>query len=302
VPRGLEIDHAEYVGLNEHASPRYSIDLTSGGKCTRRFKIAWDDQYEADKELLGYSWADSGGLHRRLPARHPKRTWLVATNISEIVGLGKYSMEDTDDGVIATYPEALLTVEYTRPMVDYFDDDEIETEFDRYTTASGTLDGSYLTVPSFGTLKFTEGPNAGRSFPGNVGKIIPAGNYAFTWHQIPYEALPLQTIIDSLGKVNSTQFGSQYLPLLQFPAGSMLFLGGQAILGMQPGGTFAWDVEYHMQHDRKEHNKFLDFRANPQAFYFVTNTGTHYASGSIPDGSAVYDETDLNELWVVTPP
>lgn len=301
MPRGLEVDYKVFVGKNQHASPRYSIDLTSGGTGTVVYRIAWDDQYEAEKQLLGHSWVDSSGLHRRLPARMPKRTWQVCTGI-DIEGLGQYDEEDTDDGIMATYPEALITARYSRPMVDYFEDDEIETEFDRYTEASSTLDGSYLTVPSFGTLKFTEGPNAGRSFPGNVGKIVPAGNYSFRWHQIPYEALPLTTIINSLGKVNSTQFGSEYLPLLQFPAGTMLFLGGQAILGMQPGGTFAWTVEYHMQHDRKEHNKFLDFRAQPFGFYLVTGSGTHYSAGSIPDGQAVYDETDLNELWEVSVP
>jgi hypothetical protein len=162
-------------------------------------------------------------------------------------------------------------------------------------------------------------------FPGNVGLIVGCVDFKFTWHQVPFDALPNKTINGCIGRVNLRPIrlpGGQTTVALP---GQLLLLAADTVLSMSNFGNRLWDVEYTMRYNPRGHNYFYDFVtggwfqcSKDGVFYGYNNTtgidpetgaptsATNYLfpfnstvtpMGDPNDGAMLYDSRDFQRLF-----
>lgn len=296
--RGLQLAHTEY-GVKDGDSPNEQFDMTSA-TATRIIDVAWANRGIAAYQLLGYAqWNPVDPLNpviqRYLPDFHPDFPWMVATKISNIKGIGARGWTVANGTKIAKYQSARITVQYEFPDYDLQYDDYTVSEFDRYRTFEAKPAAEYLSVP-LGSgepyLKWSQG-RVGKPFPGNVGFIVGSIDFHWKWLQVPFEALPFDDILGTVGRVNKTEFAD-------CPAGTLLLIGVDYKRNNSPYGLRTWTIEYTARYNPRLHNNFYDFIPPSPGWYQASTTGTYYAPGSVPDGKLLFDEREYENLF--TPP
>jgi hypothetical protein len=185
-------------------------------------------------------------------------------------------------------------------------------EFYRFVTTELKPAAEYLSVPQsngVGCLQWTNDPgpppvdnpaqdvsHIGVPFKGNVGQIIGNIDFKWTWHQIPFECLPMSVILDTLGRANSDQFGN-------LPPGSLLLLAVDLKRQNSPYGLRTWDIQYTARYNPRLHNRFYDFITG--RWCEASKDGTYYdpASGLTgsppPNGKLLYDYRPFWKLFNV---
>lgn len=314
------------LGPREAASPVYDFE-TDNSRSTRIFRIPWDNRAEAVARILGYSFRDDSTnpptLRRYLPEVDPAFPWLVATRV-HVQGIGWNDKEtiywspppmpgdpsdptgDTTPRPLNHYVYAILTVEFSVPDYSIKSDDDPAitdptdgTEFNRYTSYEVHPTSDYLDIPTgtmvwAGTAGVTgDPPHGGQTFPGAAGKIISLAEFVWTWHEIPEDGLPFNTISNTIGRVNSDTFANS-------PPHTLLLADVQYKRTRTAYGTFAWDIAYHVRYNPNLHTKFYDWKAAPGGYFQVRQvSGPVVTPGLVSPGTLVFDETPFADLFVL---
>lgn len=319
---GLTATYAEF-GVRDGGSPVPTVDLETAS-VARIYKVDWDDMQQAIAQLLGYSSLDGDGkLTRHLPERDPDFIGLWASRVSQAQGIVWDSKETQTHGSTNVFKLAAIHVDFQpRPYWVLSDaavsttDPETEevttNEFLRFVEVVASIEGDYLSMDdgTIGVMHYSEGPNgfptvgdARSKFPSTTGKIICAENYTFVWHSIPDAGIPEDTILDTVGCVNKTDFGDLSTPRLTFPAGNLLLLGAswRRIHMWTPSGvTPAWTITYMAKYKDFGHNRVFDWHLGSRQFVRISVNGTDYPPGSVPDGKCIYNEREFALLFDVT--
>lgn len=315
---GLTVPFQE-LGVREGDSPTASGDLETT-TVNRKLLVDWLHWPQAYYQLLGYSRSNEGSLKRYLPQEDFEHSNLWCNRISRVSGIGwrdKIEAAEVGDppespGSTNKYAKALIECEFGPRPYNLLSDDEIESadgnEFLRFVEANDTAaQGEYLTLPTLGVLKWSEGPNHdsgtpanSKPFPGNVGKIVVQSAYTFRHHQVPDDWLPEEAILACIGRSNDADFGDPDNPRLYFPVGTLLLNAVEWRRTYSPYEREPqWTISYQLLYAPNTWHKFVDFKAVPPAYYQVTSDGVYYAPGTIGDaGKTVYGEADYQQLFL----
>jgi len=314
---GLQVGFTE-MGVEECDSPTWSGD-GENQTLTRKFLVeGYDDAMKARWQLLGHAELDDDGvLTRWLPQEDWDFPKLYASKV-EMKGLAWCQSRGGDDpdafGTTNEFKKYVLQTEFTPRPYPILEDWEIiagtggtANEFLRFVEPVTTMEGQYLSVPSTGVLKWAEGSHATTPptpIPANIGKIVCEENYVFRWHMVPDAALPETAILNTVGKVNKTDFGDPNTYRLYFPANKLIMLGaGWRRVFMPKDASPAWVIEYMFKYKKTYHNNLFDYLAAIPDWYQVSLRGPPaFPPGSIPDGQCIYDEAEYADLFVPEPP
>lgn len=72
--------------------------------------------------------------------------------------------------------------------------------------------------------------------------------------------------------------------------------------GEQGGGSFVWEIEYHMKWNRNGHLNFFDFaptdKSTPRGWFQINIDGQNfYGPGSWVDGKTLFDGRNYDNLF-----
>lgn len=188
------------------------------GRATHRYYVDGDlvTLTEQVRTILGYNAEGTDGRIARTPPRcHPKYTDLFASDVSE-VGYGVPFGEATPPAFGATtitptavsYPDATVTVEFTKRPYDVLDDDGVivlsglwhdeageerqfkyAAEWLRYCKLEETFDPKIITAQQ-GSLMFARQDRTQRPhrepFPASPRLSLPEFFIKCTWYQVPW--------------------------------------------------------------------------------------------------------------------
>jgi hypothetical protein len=156
----------------------------------------------------------------------------------------------------------------------------------------------------------------GKPFPGNVGYIVGNIDFKFTWYQVPFDAMPNNTIASTIGRVNlrpvTLPGGS---PTTALP-GQLLLIAVDTHRTGSPYGNRLWNIDYTMRYNPRGHNNFYDFvsggwfqASKDKHFYgYIKSPGVRFfnptsssatfgSSDDPPDGVLLYDSRDYARLF-----
>lgn len=318
--RGLQIAYKTF-DIRDGNNPTVSADIESFHS-QRVYDVDWLSYGVAIYQLLGYPTMDNSDpshpkIVRYLPQQDPDFPWAVATKIISVKGVGPRGYYNANDSRAALYDKARITVGFDFPDYDILADEytpDWPFEFYRYRTFEAKPSAEYLSPPSTGTLKWSQGPNAGSPFPGNVGFIVGCIDYVWDWIQVPFEAMPGTAIQDTVGCVNKYDFEIGDGSTTVAPAGTLLLMGWEPLRKNSPYGLRTWRIRYTARFNPYGHNNFYDYDGahfndscsggssgsyNP-GWRQASRCGTYFAPGSVPDGQLLYNERDFDLLF--TPP
>lgn len=212
-------------------SPNQFTLTRSKSYCTVSAIVDWSKLKPCIQYILGYSYAtdSSGGyaLKRVTPSFHPILTWLYATQISELRGLGPDGLDEplySDSLVPGKYTKFKITVVYECLPFRVKEDNQVTAEYQRYLEI---LPKPYteLVVVDQGSMIWAANAST-PSFDGTVvGSNQVKARQAKTaldmiWHDVAWnfiaDSFDIPTKLLAIQKkVNLTSF-------LGFPAGTLL--------------------------------------------------------------------------------
>lgn len=262
---------------------------------TRVFLCCWNCRAAFVDDVLGYAYLDgSNTLHRVLPDPHPDlyNFWAGDATIEGIgtVGVGV-------NGAIA-FPTAKVTVNYRPFPYRFLADAFTGSEINRYVSRQYAFNADYLTVN--GTMKFvTPVPPTVLTAP--PGRITGTMELTLTWHEVPgkatnpFEPPNIENVIDCYGRVNDSDFDG-------YDAGTVLFMGidPQMSTPRLAGDNFYWTIA--MKFLIRDNGAGIGGEtAGHQYLYDVANARWDLVtSDGLTGGPRIYQEADLNSLFVIT--
>lgn len=314
--QGIQVAHKELV-RNGQSSPWLTADM-NGLRGGRRLLVAWEKHTLVLAQALGYSYIEGTGSQRRivrhLPDQHPYAPQLTATGLASMHGVDVLPdlvlNPNGANGTTCSYGKCEMQFDYAFRPYPIRTEDEIETEFDRYTEVVTDVSSEYLALPAAqANVKWAEAgptgrPAKGEIVPGSIGPVYPIENYCIRWYQIPYEALPEAAILNAIGTVNRYDFGRQVgtgQRLYFWPAGTLLMLGARWEFIQMPTGEPGWNAEYRFQYDRSGYNTILAYLSVPPKKLKVSYNGVEFTPDTATDGTTIYNYSDFYDLFALPP-
>lgn len=228
--------------------------------------------------------------------------------------------DERDDAVkrVAIYQKARIEVDYEYPTYEVKKDSLtqpypfLHSEEYRFVTEELHPAAEYLSIPNangpFG-LKWTNDPGpppvgnpaqdanqVGRFYPVNLGQIVGNIDVKWTWHQVPYEAIDIDTILDTLGRVNydSITIGGSNRT---FEPGSLLLLGVDIQRKNSPYGVRSWNIQYTSRYNPRLHNRFYDHIFG--RWCQISKDGVYRAPNTMPPNNQyLFDYRPFRKLFV----
>lgn len=231
---------------------------TDRGQVNRDIQVAWAARGQAALDFAGDVAVVNDGsgrnyLSRTIPHAFPPRPWMYVQSIPAEKPLALKGKDGSDVGV---YSLAILTLQYVMPPFRVKDDGSTLCTDASYFMHDLPDEGWALAVQGVANSRYVtrQIKHATKVLVYNRGMLkdensklilegIPitefVGEWSYTWHQVPEEALPEKAWIDGAKCVNSTTFDGR-------PAGTLLFAGDPEIR-MDPNpitGKFLYTVTY----------------------------------------------------------
>lgn len=170
--------------------------------------------------LRGYSWVDSDkNLRRVRPARHPIWYNLVCTEILEVTGITFDSKQEVVvegmDLPFALYEKFKITASFNTVPWLIYEDSEVETEDERWTTFSPKPYVDLYEIPS-GQVKFNAPGEAWHTTPVIAPILVRSQKslYELKWFDVPVEFIrdadgALPKLDAAIGKVSADTFAGK---------------------------------------------------------------------------------------------
>jgi hypothetical protein len=125
----------------------------------------------------------------------------------------------------------------------------------------------------------------------NPGVLVPSEEFTLSWLRVPLP--PWDTIRDLSGKVNDAT-------LLNYPPGTVLFVGSEARHDFQIVDTLLWRVDYHFKvrlvHGTGAGSPNLGWN---HFYREQANSAEHWLEVVDEDGNNVYQSGDLTTLFTL---
>lgn len=245
-----------YYERVQSTSPGGASFSTRGGRASLVLDVSSAELGEAILDLLGtVKSGDDGRLVRTLPRAHPQYTWMYASQISNIQGVGPSAKVSSEVGLEAPslsfyeqYQKFRLTVQFEPRAYGVVSDDYIETgsmtwtdisgyttsqitskwaaEWNRFTTVDFDPKPELATAQQGQMYFATSGADIrppgtaphGVSFGGTPTVYIPRAQVRVKWHQVPYRYVTSSNsyIVKYIGRINQGQWYG-------YPTGSLLY-------------------------------------------------------------------------------
>lgn len=234
------------IEYEEIHPPEFSVGR-DGLTGKRTFKIAWEDQDRFWLEFFPPPTTTRTGKNI-VPdmATFPGRNYLIAQNLT-FTAFDTENPGDPDANGVATCPSgALVEVSYSTAEFNQNssnNDNEDDQEGQAIYSMAIQVGGEYFQLPAH-SLKWEmpdlpddDPQKANQTEDLNAAKLIPTVEFVLTFHRMP--ELPLEVILDKIGRVNS-----DYEKNFKAPAETLLFVGCNATRKVTTEGADAWEVEY----------------------------------------------------------
>lgn len=226
------------------SSQTVDLQMTSeSGTAVEIHDVKDDEVAIFTQDVLGWSQRRKGTnlIERHLPAQHADYRQLWATSISGAEGLAPTgSREGSVSGdSVPAFKTRRVRLTYSTPNYDVLDDQEIESEWQRYLVLEDCEPITEFFRRNAGAFRYAD-PTVGGVIPGSSGaaQLIQKQRYTYLWMQVPDEGLytaggfaqggRAKRIEELLGKVNSEIF-------MGWPKGTILFEAWKAIPRMSLG-------------------------------------------------------------------
>lgn len=313
----IELMAIEHVGVEDGAHPTM-VCRPNEKTLTAEYFCAYEELGSFICHMLGCAKifpdpdnSDKDTLSRLLPQLYPGTDRRYAVGIEEVTGFQYTGQQEEDDGR-PIYKKWRVRILYQQAPYDSYVDGVDPFEYKRFVQelpSRATTD--YVTYP-FGILKFQAdggGWPSGNPIQHNVGFVNPAVEIRKKWMRVPYdgwkEGSQLRTrvfgdveedIKPYLGTLNKTViFG--YAP------GQLVLTGVEDELLLDPAlEEQHWNITYVWVVKTPGHNWLKAFDptgANAAKFCFVSNNGTYYETGGLPDGKSLFNAREHKDLYDV---
>lgn len=322
---------------NGPVSVSYTTYGASGNSTRERnIRVSFADLETAIIQCLGYSWLEtiSGGtpyrLRRELPEFFPFESptfaymcktvnvyqfekWFGRSYFSAGV-FGPVNSFPNPDPIgdefqkLNIYKNACLKLTYEATAYNSYASDAwmadagfAQDESKRFCSFRYTQQAKYFSVPGL-TFHAITGVAPSPSVPYPVGLIESKGTLTITWHCVSWEAVPINTHRNAIGKVNSVDFnfyGKKYAP------GTLLCLAPQYNTYVMSNGVLGCDVVFTFEEFTKEHNRIL-YKPNGSdtiGYYWLITDPTIVAPpvyGALPPNKTLFGEIDFKDLFNVS--
>lgn len=172
--------------------------------------------------LRGYAWVDENlNLRRVRPARHPIWSNLVCTEIVNVVGITftekQEIITEAMDLPFARYDKIRLTASFSAPPYLIYEDGEVETEDERWTTFVPKPYTDFYDLPGGEVLFVADNPlKAWNNQPVPTRVVIRSRKnlYTLKWFAVPASFVRdedghMPHIDNAIGKVNSAAYAGK---------------------------------------------------------------------------------------------
>jgi hypothetical protein len=260
-------------------------------------------------------------LSRLMPMIVPGETNYPAMAIETITGAGGCGKDD--DQTVPQYPKLRLRVRHELAFFGLQSDDSVISEQLRYTEVlPSQTEVRYLSLGGMSSsLKYITAdagsPLYGRPIPVSIGRPDQTVKFAFKWWRIPLSAWnnaapPLFGGVYQRVRGPATFLAPEgsyvgcinKFPFFGRPAGTVLFDGvDEEIVPDLVDGTYCFNIISRFTERVHGWNKIW-YQARPgeavdSGYYYVSRTPIYHDAGDVPDGVSLYNERDLNRLWIV---
>lgn len=315
---GLRVQFRE-MGVREGGSPVVTYAGTHLS-VTRTLRIPWARLQEACWQLVGTAQMNEDGtIHRDLPQEDWDWKGLYATHIDRGRGIGYRGRNEYDYGSTANYEYAEVAVEFLpRPYKILADEDvrdpsaeAADNEFMRYVEYLPNYSAEYLSIPN-GVLYWSEGPCAGKPFPGSAGKIFVRADITYRWHEVPDGAFNEEAHANLLGHVNHKLWGDGVEGSIHnYQPGTLLYLGNRPVRHFfVKDNKPRWTIDLLFGFNPNGWNNFVNFReghcvapnTNPTrerwAYRQVTTDGAVKELETAREGDLVFTPGNFKNLFL----
>jgi hypothetical protein len=310
-------------GVKDGAHPTWSLDPGSAS-AHRDWHCNGNAFKDARALLLGgvrLTEELNPRLSRLMPMAMPGERNYPAMAIESATGTGGCGI-DGPDGV-PVYPKLHLRVRHELVFFGLQSDDVVISEQLRYTeTLPSQTEVRYLSLGGMSSsLKYITADASsalyGRPIPVSIGRPDQTMKFAFKWWRIPLSAWnnaapPLfggvyqrargpATFLapegSYVGCVNKLKFFGR-------PPGTVLFDGvDEEPVPDLVDGNYCFNLIYRFTERASGWNKiWYQARSGEgvdSGYYYVSRTPIYHDAGDVPDGVSLYNERDLNRLWLV---
>ncbi len=316
----------ESRGIRDGSSPTHVRAVNASSVEYTFFCLS--DEFEAFVcYMLGavVMFSDSGNnrISRLLPQRPPDLDEFAFVRVQS--AKGHQFVQDDDDFINYPSPtytkmEVVLVAEHV-PFELQTDAEAGLVETGRYLqTLPSQADVQYLQLPG-GTMRYirTDGVSEGNPRPHLIpipyGIGIPEVTAIITrkWIRIPFDAwkpgsqLHERVYGNAEGGIPPYAATVNKTVILEYPIGTMLFMGVEEELVRDPLGTgFVWNLTVKWLWKDQGHNRFRYQETDKNAaatsgYYFASAppNSTYYTAATLPDGIAMFNARDHNNLFLV---
>lgn len=297
---GTQEDEADYSELPGSGARQGGEDEAS---LTRIYKL-YDYQFANEflNATTGFAqWNDDGTkLIRELPDRdiECKNYW---ANKYNLIGLYPGGVEDDNDNTNFPYPSAQITVNYEPMNFNVLEDDEVDTEFDRFVEFSSEPQIDYISQTINPIMYFVNDlPAKTHSLKSPPGIPICTPKLCLKWHDVPGVEdswlFPMTNILDVAGTLNDGVWHGYADQSLLFQ-GCVIQPTKQKILtSINDADVPYFNVSYHFGSKEQSWNYFYNIYYVPGSFpriQLLTKDGT---SG----GSTMFQVSDFDNLFRIS--
>lgn len=276
---------------------------TKQSSVTRILRVAHGDASTFVSDMLGYAIAGAGSITRFLPESHPDFGSLYAVSCDLVGGFGAFDQTGPSECIRfekLTYRVTYQSLPYrVREDGDIFD--ILAPELSRYVERKRDFAVENLALPPSNAFKFYDATPANRQpVMQPLPKAFPTEDWSYTWHRVPLESVPFDTINEASGKVNDQQFDFSQDEGLDAATWTLLFLGAEYERYYGPGGNWEANVTYRFAYrNNGDDPNNANFQAGWNHFYqpssrqfrAVTSDGTY-------TGTPVYEDFDFHRLFI----
>jgi hypothetical protein len=209
-----------------------------------KFKCATADRYQLVQDLVGTSVKAGNAIVRTYPFSYPPSPNLVCRAIESIEQRG-LAFPLPGGPVWVGRVSSIVTARFE--LARYFADGS-DPSGQPYTQTTFDASGEVLSAP-LSTYKFPGG------VPTNapIGIIIPHLTITLKRFLLPF--LPVREVASLIGHVNNAVVS---IGGFDFPAGTLLFLGGPSTVSSDTLGNVLYEAEYRMAYRPYPWNQFLN--------------------------------------------
>lgn len=272
-----------------------TLEVVDGRIVAQRvFRVDWSDRLEFIAELWGQYGAVGGAFVYQPPAFFPQ----VPQAFVNEVRVEPFDADNPNGSAVTSLTSATNRYDAGAKVTAVYrsaEDEDHAARGDLPTVPSGTylryrsdLSSDYVALP--GRVFRWDADDEPVADDVNPGVLVPSEEFTLSWLRVPLP--PWNTMRDTVGKVNNATF-------LNYPAGTVLFVGVETRHDFQIVDTGLWRVDFHFKvrlvHGTGAGSPNLGWN---HFYREQAASGEHWLEVVDEDGNNVYQAGDLTALFL----